>query len=136
MNPFEELVLKIVRTIPAGRVMSYGQIALYAGNPNHAREAGHAMRTLGDTPDFPWWRVLNSAGKISIAGNPDANAVMQQDLLKQEGVEFPIPFELDMDRYRYYADRAALEALGVDEWIIKSALYKYGPPTTTQGLGL
>lgn len=135
MNPFEQEVLKIVRTIPPGRVMSYGQIALYTGNPNHSREVGHAMRTLGDQPDFPWWRVLNSAGHLSINGNPDANAHMQQELLMKEGVEFPTPFKLDMDRYRYYAEQSALEALGASDWIIKSALYKYGPPNVP-GLGL
>jgi methylated-DNA-protein-cysteine methyltransferase-like protein len=116
--------------------MSYGQVALYAGHPNGAREAGAAMRTLGKEPDFPWWRVMNSAGELSIAGNADANAVMQQDLLKDEGVEFPTPFKLDIDRYRWYAEEQVLKAFGLDDWIIKSAVYKYGRPVGTESLGL
>jgi methylated-DNA-protein-cysteine methyltransferase-like protein len=136
MSPFEEQVLKIVRAIPPGRVMSYGQIALYAGQPGHAREAGAAMRSLGDQPDFPWWRVLNSAGKISIAGNADANAEMQQMLLKKEGVEFAKPFQLDMARYLHYATKAELEELGLGDWIVQSALHKYGRPPETPGLGI
>ena len=136
MSPFEETVLKIVRAIPSGRVMSYGQIALYAGKPGHAREAGAAMRSLGKQPNFPWWRVLNSAGEISIAGNPDADARMQQDLLLKEGVVFRVPFKLDFDRYCYHAEENALKKFGLDDWIIKSALYKYGPKAHTQGLGL
>lgn len=140
MSPFEELVLKIVRTIPPGHVMSYGQVALYAGKPGHAREAGVAMRTLGDQPNFPWWRVLNSQGIVSIAGNPDANAQMQQELLQKEGIEFTKPFHLDMDRYRYYADEVELKKIGKDigmeDWIIASALHKYGKPSKTGELGL
>jgi methylated-DNA-protein-cysteine methyltransferase-like protein len=136
MSPFEETVLKIVRAIPPGRVMSYGQVALYAARPNGAREAGAAMRSLGDTPDFPWWRVLNSAGEISISGNPDANAVMQRDLLQKEGVAFGGSFKLDMDKYRWHAEEDALRALGLDDWIVKSALYKYRKPESTGSLGL
>jgi methylated-DNA-protein-cysteine methyltransferase-like protein len=136
MSPFEKKILEIVRTIPRGRVMSYGQLALYAGSPSHAREAGNAMRTLGNEPDFPWWRVLNSAGKITIAGNPDASAELQQKLLKEEGVEFSVPFRLDMERYLYRAEESELKKLGLDDWIIKSALYKYGKTSATQQLGL
>lgn len=136
MTSFEEKVLQIVRTIPSGHVMSYGQVALYTGNPNHAREAGAAMRSLGDQTNFPWWRVLNSEGRISIADNPDADAEMQQELLKKEGVEFIEPFLLDITRYRYYAEEAALRDLGLDDWITQSALHKYGKPTGTQSLGL
>lgn len=136
MSPFEDTVLKIVRAIPPGRVMSYGQVALYAGKVNGAREAGNAMRALGKESDFPWWRVLNSAGEISIAGNPDANAVMQRDHLLKEGVAVSDSFRLDMDTYRWRAEESALHALGLDDWIVKSAVYKYGPPKGTQSLGL
>lgn len=136
MSPFEEAVLTIVRAIPPGRVMSYGQIALYAGKPGHAREAGFAMRTLGGTPDFPWWRVLNSQGKISIAGNPGASAIEQQELLKKEGVEFRVPFSIDMRQYQYHAKETDLEKLGLSDWIKKSALHKYGEPEETGTLGI
>jgi methylated-DNA-protein-cysteine methyltransferase-like protein len=136
MSPFEDMVLKIVHAIPSGHVMSYGQVALYAGRPNGAREAGAAMRSLGRTPGFPWWRVLNSAGEISIAGNPDANAVMQRDLLQKEGVAVSDAFRLDMSRYRWHAEEGALRALGMDDWIVKSALYKYGAKEAPPSLGL
>ena len=53
MKPFEEAVLAVVRNIPKGRVMSYGQIAKCIGAPKVAREVGWAMHTLGGTPDFP-----------------------------------------------------------------------------------
>jgi methylated-DNA-protein-cysteine methyltransferase-like protein len=116
--------------------MSYGQLALYAGKPGHAREAGYAMRSLGGTPNFPWWRVLNSQGKISISGNPSADAVLQQDLLKQEGVEFRVPFSVDMRRYQHHAKEADLIKLGLDDWVKKSALHKYGGPEETGSLGI
>jgi methylated-DNA-protein-cysteine methyltransferase-like protein len=136
MSPFEERVLSIVRAIPPGRVMSYGQVALYAGKPNGAREAGAAMRALGGQPGFPWWRVLNSAGELSIAGNERANAEMQKELLQKEGVAFAGPYRLDIDRYRFHAEAGTLAKLGLEDWVIRSALYKYGSPVATGDLGL
>ncbi|NMP31064.1 cysteine methyltransferase [Thalassotalea sp. M1531] len=68
----KENYLKIWRTvqlIPAGKVASYGQIADLAGLPGRARLVG---KCLGYVPDsgvdgklVPWFRVINSAGKIS-----------------------------------------------------------------------
>lgn len=135
LSLFEEKVLRIVRSIPSGKVMSYGQIALYAGCPNHAREAGAAMRTLGPQENFPWWRVLNSAGKLSIADNPQADAHMQQSLLEKEGVEFRAPLQLDMARYRHHARETELKALGLDDLLTRSAMHKYGE-SPNQSLGI
>jgi methylated-DNA-protein-cysteine methyltransferase-like protein len=136
MSPFEERIFHIVRAIPAGRVMSYGQVALYAGKPNGAREAGAAMRSLGSRPDFPWWRVLNSAGELSIAGNELADAEMQKTLLQKEGVAFAGPYRLDIGRYRFHAEAGTLAKLGLEDWVIRSALHKYGLPVQTGDLGL
>lgn len=127
MSPFEATVLKIVRAIPPGKVMSYGQIALYAGKPGTAREVGGAMRSLGKEPAFPWWRVLNSEGRLSISGNADANARMQQELLEKEGVVFHAPLLLAMDRYMHHATEEELRAFGLDDLLLRSALHKYGP---------
>jgi methylated-DNA-protein-cysteine methyltransferase-like protein len=135
MDPFERKILEVVRSIPAGSVMSYGQIALYTGNADLAREVGEAMGALGKSPDFPWWRVLNNAGKISI-DNPEATPEMQRELLAKEGVEFVAPLELDMNRYRFAAEDGYLRALGLDDAAVKIALEKYGPKSATQSLGL
>ena len=101
MSPFQESVLKIVRTIPPGKVMSYGQIAALLGSPRAAREVGWTMHNLGGEPDFPWWRVLNNKGYISIKSGYGDMATTQQKLLEAEGVEFTRDYTLDIEQYRY-----------------------------------
>ncbi len=63
-------IWQTVQKIPAGRVATYGQIADLAGLPGRARLVGKA---LGKVPDggwqgavVPWYRVINSQGKISL----------------------------------------------------------------------
>ena len=104
MNQFEQSVLHIVRKIPTGKVMSYGQIAKYLGVPKASREVGWAMHNLGGTPDFPWWRVVNSKGKITIKEGWDSGPNDQQHLLEAEGIEFDKGLRLDMTRYQYHPE--------------------------------
>ena len=94
--------------MPPGKVVSYGQVAAYAGTPRAARQVGWAMRSLEGAPDFPWWRVLNNAGRITIKGNQFATARMQKELLEAEGVQVGQDFTLDMSRYRYHSDRGVV----------------------------
>ena len=102
MTEFQKAVLMIVRSVPSGRVVSYGQIATVLGSPRAARQVGWAMRSLEGAPDFPWWRVLNSQGLITIKGARHASKVQQKELLEAEGVEVDPDFRLDMSRYRFY----------------------------------
>ncbi|MEJ0053119.1 MAG: MGMT family protein [bacterium] len=113
MDAFHETILRIVRSIPHGSVASYGQVAEYAGAPKATRETGWAMHALGGTPDFPWWRVLSSAGRISLQENSGTSPQAQQKLLEDEGIEFAAPLALDIERYRYRADTTALKAFGL-----------------------
>jgi methylated-DNA-protein-cysteine methyltransferase-like protein len=59
------------------QVVSHGQVAAYIGTPRAARQVGWAMRSLEGTPSFPWWRVLNSAGRLTIKGNQFNTAQLQ-----------------------------------------------------------
>ncbi len=79
-----ERICQVVRQIPAGRVASYGQVALVAG-ANSARLVGNAMARLPPGSEVPWHRVINSQGKISPRreGKPDPR---QRRHLKAEGV--------------------------------------------------
>jgi len=76
-------VLAVVRRIPKGRVMSYGEVAEKAGYPGAARAVSSALRIAGRS--VPWHRVLGSGGRISLKGE---NALEQRFLLEQEGVQF------------------------------------------------
>jgi len=103
-----EEVYEIVRLIPTGRVMNYGQIAALCSRPLTPRAVGWAMH---DCPaDVPWHRVVNAAGKCStdaVDGNVPGR---QQRRLEAEGVEFSPAGVINMRRYRFTID--------VDEFII------------------
>lgn len=62
--PEHAAILRVIRSIPRGRVASYGEIARRAGLPGRARLVG---RILGDYSalKLPWQRVLRSDGRIS-----------------------------------------------------------------------
>lgn len=84
---FFETVYEIVKQIPRGKVMSYGQIACAAGFPRKAREVGWALHVNPDPEHIPCHRVVNREGRVSPAfvfGGEN----MQVALLKSEGVEF------------------------------------------------
>lgn len=82
---YRERVYKLVRRIPAGRVMTYGQIAELLGDGYTARTVGFAMHGADD--GTPWHRVLNARGACSTL-----NLVLphdkQQRMLETEGVVF------------------------------------------------
>ena len=87
VNPFYHRIYRIVRHIPRGRVATYGLVARLAGRPGAARTVGWALSALPEDSDVPWWRVINAAGRISLAPN-DHSAVFQRALLLREGVRF------------------------------------------------
>lgn len=111
MTSFQQAVLQAVRLIPAGKVASYGQIAAYIGAPRAARQVGWALRSLEASPDFPWWRILNNTGRISIKGNQFANATQQKAFLEAEGINVNDDFTLDMNSYRFRANAVQMNRL-------------------------
>lgn len=126
MTPFQEAILRVVRIVPAGTVVSYGQVAAYIGAPRAARQVGWAMRSMEGAPDFPWWRVLNNAGKITIKGNWHSSAQLQKELLEAEGVKINQLFELDIEHYRFRPRAKTLQSLKLDARYIETVLAKYG----------
>ena len=99
-------VYALVRQIPRGKVVSYGQAA-HACPPLTARQVGQIMaHALED--DIPWWRVVGSDGSLRIHKRDPMLAQLQQSLLQQEGVPFTpdgrVPMTPD-----YVADPATFE---------------------------
>lgn len=84
---FFESVWRLVRRVPPGRVVTYGQVAAMLGHPRAARTVGWAMHSLPEGGDVPWWRVLNAQGRSSI-DCLEHSADLQRQLLEQEGVVF------------------------------------------------
>lgn len=96
-NPeYRERVYKIVRRIPRGRVMTYGQIAELLGEGYTPRTVGFAMHSSPD--GTPWHRVLNAQGATS-TGRVVLPHDKQQRLLEQEGVVFNQNNRCDLETY-------------------------------------
>ncbi len=85
-NYFER-VYACVATVPAGRVVTYGQVARALGVARGSRAVGYALRALSDTDGVPWWRVVNASGGISPRG-AGFGAEIQRETLESEGVAF------------------------------------------------
>ena len=85
-------VYSIVKEIPRGKVISYGEIARLAGWSQHSRMVGKAMSQVPDTLKLPCHRVVNSAGRTV------PNWVEQRRLLEKEGVLFKANGCVDMKK--------------------------------------
>ena len=123
MSPFKARVITIIRSVPRGKVVSYGQVALYAGLPRAAREVGWILR--GSKEDMPWWRVINNAGKISIEGNWQADKRTQKQLLEADGVDVSQDMIVDMEKYRFIADEVQLKKFQLEPVYIQKVIEKY-----------
>lgn len=97
-------VYTLVRRIPRGRVMTYGQIAGLIEQRLSPRAVGWAMH--GCPEDVPWQRVVNAAGGCSTGRLPDMPDGLQQAMLETEGIKFRPNATLNLEHYRWIpADR-------------------------------
>ena len=64
---FFEKVYEIVKTVPEGKVISYGKVALLSGNPKAARQVGWALHANPYPGVVPCHRVVNRFGELSPA---------------------------------------------------------------------
>lgn len=97
-DSFFAQVYDIVAQIPAGRVISYGQVASLLGNPRAARSVGWALSACPE--DLPWQRVVMADGTIT--GGPWAE--LRRELLVKEGVAFLPDGRVDMKTCRWNLD--------------------------------
>jgi methylated-DNA-protein-cysteine methyltransferase-like protein len=101
-----ERVWSLVRTIPRGKVMTYGQVAIFL-EPLSARAVGWAMRNCPE--DVPWHRVVNSRGGCSTDSRLDMPSGLQRALLEDEGIVFEDNDILDLKVYRYHPSSSSNE---------------------------
>jgi methylated-DNA-protein-cysteine methyltransferase-like protein len=98
---FARAVYALVKEVPRGTVVTYGQVAAILGHPRAARAVGTALSHLPGAfaRIVPWQRVINASGQISIRGDvhrPD----LQRQLLELEGVPFR-GGRVDLKRFRW-----------------------------------
>ena len=105
---FREAVYRLVQGVPRGRVVTYGQVASLLGRPRAARAVGYALGALRQpgsgqpyhAANVPWQRVINRLGGIS-GGGQDARALLQRQLLVDEGIAFGTDACCALERHRW-----------------------------------
>ena len=91
-------VYAILKIIPAGNVMTYGQVAERLGNKNLARTVGNILHDNPDPTNIPCHRVVNAKGKVAehyAFGGADA----QRAKLESEGIVFEQNGRIDLKKY-------------------------------------
>jgi methylated-DNA-protein-cysteine methyltransferase-like protein len=117
---YRERVYEIVRKIPLGRVMTYGQIAYILGEGYTPRTVGFVMHSA-DENKTPWHRVINSQGRCS-TGRLVLPSDKQQRLLEREGVKFDASGRCDLETFIWHSDlRKKKKAEGAKA---RTALYR------------
>ncbi len=97
MNTFEK-IYEVVKSIPEGKVATYGQVALLAGNPRWARVVGHALHVNPYPGIIPCHRVVNREGGVA-PGFAFGGEGIQRQLLESEGIVFEPNGRIDLEKY-------------------------------------
>ncbi len=91
---FYQQVIYFIKKIPKSKVATYGLIARLAGSPRAARQVSYILHSSSGKEKLPWFRVINSQGKISL--RPGAGFETQKKLLEAEGIEFREDGSIDL----------------------------------------
>jgi methylated-DNA-protein-cysteine methyltransferase related protein len=102
---FNHQVWDLVRQVPPGMVVTYGQIARLLPPPGNMEPKAYAAfgprwvgGAMADCPeDVPWQRVVNSRGEISLR----SGAETQRRLLEDEGIRFDDRGRIDLKTYAW-----------------------------------
>ena len=97
MNTFEK-IYEVVKSIPKGKVATYGRVALLAGNPRWARVVGYALHTNPAPGIIPCHRVVNREGRVA-PGFAFGGEGVQRQLLEAEGIVFEVNGRIDLKKY-------------------------------------
>lgn len=98
LQPFTAEVVRILKEIPEGYVVTYGQVARMAGSPRAARQVVRILHTMSEKHDLPWHRVVNIRGEIAVP-NEDSRE-LQRMLLRGEGVVFLTDGRVDLEQFK------------------------------------
>lgn len=98
-NSFQK-IYDVVKRIPKGKVATYGQVALLAGNLRWSRVVGYALHANPQPGIIPCHRVVNRFGEVSSAfafGGENE----QIRLLTDEGVQFELDGRINLKEYQW-----------------------------------
>jgi len=96
---FTQRVLSIIKSIPRGKVMTYGLVAKAAGSPRAAWQVVMVLHSLSQKEKLPWHRIVNSKGEIALRSKEGYE--IQKALLLKEKIKFDLSDKIDLDKYQY-----------------------------------
>ena len=99
---FTAEVIRLIKSIPKGKVATYGQIACLAGFCPSVRQVVWILHACSEKEGLPWHRVVNRRGAISL--KPGSGYEKQKDMLKKEGIVFDERGRIDLERYLWEPD--------------------------------
>jgi methylated-DNA-protein-cysteine methyltransferase-like protein len=100
MSVFER-IYEVVKTIPKGKVTTYGQVALLAGNPRWSRVVGYALHKNPQPGIIPCHRVVTRNGEVA-KSFAFGGGETQKELLENEGVIFETDGTIDLKKYGWF----------------------------------
>jgi methylated-DNA-protein-cysteine methyltransferase-like protein len=100
LEPFTERVIEIILHIPAGKVMTYGQIAKLAGSPRGVRQVVRILHSMSQNYRLPWHRVINSKGQIGFKDEDRFH--IQRIALESEDIKFTGQRSISLEVYQYH----------------------------------
>lgn len=93
-----EKVYRLLKSVPSGKVVTYGQIAAALGNRHLARAVGNILHRNPDPANIPCHRVVNGKGQVA-EHFAFGGAGTQRALLEREGIEFLPDGRVDLGKY-------------------------------------
>lgn len=109
---FYEKMRIVCLAIPAGCVATYGQIAMLCGCPKNSRQVGHGLKMGLAGDDIPAFRIVNSRGILSGAGQFGIPG-WQQAMLRSDGIEVYLDgdvWRVDLEKYGWKSTPEEAEA--------------------------
>jgi methylated-DNA-protein-cysteine methyltransferase-like protein len=98
-TPFTREVKKVLRSVPRGRVVTYGQVADLAGREGAARGVAWILHSSAEAAGLPWHRVIGAGGAISLPRRKGFEA--QKKRLLAEGIAVGPRGRIDLKRFRW-----------------------------------
>ena len=95
----KQKVYDFLTTIPKGKVVTYGQIAIYLGNKNLSRTVGNILHQNPDGEKYPCYKVVNAQGKLS-CHYAFGGLEVQREKLQKDGIRVEND-RVDLGMYQY-----------------------------------
>jgi len=102
VGDFTAEVIRLIKSIPKGKLATYGQIAYLTGLYPSVRRVVWILHSCSEKEGLPWHRVVNSKGTISL--KPGKGYEKQKAMLQKEGVIFDEKDRIDLDSYLWEPD--------------------------------